>query len=66
MSGDDLPDIECPWCDCADTLVEMIGLEARVFECSCCSMRCYVDHSGRVHKVAQRKSDYIEDEMYRA
>lgn len=54
------PDIECPWCDTAESLTEIVGLEVRLFECSCCAKHCGVDRAGRIHKVEPRTDSVLD------
>ena len=56
-----LPD--CAWCSAADTLTEIVGLEARLYECSCCTKLTRVDAKNRPHREP-RQTDVSGNQMY--
>ena len=56
-----LPD--CAWCDAADSLTEIVGLEVRLFECSCCAKLTQVDEKNRAHREP-RRTDVSGNQMY--
>ena len=48
---------QCAWCDAADSLKARVGLEAPLYECSCCAKLTRVDEKNLAYRAEPRRTD---------